>query len=75
MRLPVRLSPAAALVIPFLLALAVHARSVGFDFMSDDGKLVLDNPQVTSAGPLRALLATDWSTPGTAARLVTGDPS
>jgi hypothetical protein len=60
MRPPVRLSPAAALAIPFLLALAVHGRSLGYDFMSDDGKLVLENPQVTSAGPLRALLTTDW---------------
>jgi tetratricopeptide (TPR) repeat protein len=66
---PFRLLPAAALAIPFLLALAVHSPSLGFGFISDDGKLVLENPQVTSAGPLRALLATDWFDAGDGRRI------
>lgn len=69
MRLPFRVFPAVTLVLPFLLALGVHGRSVGHDFMSDDGILILENPQVTSAGPLRALLATDWFDAGNGRRI------
>jgi len=60
---------------PVPLALAVHSPSLGFGFISDDGKLVLENPQVTSAGPLRALLATDWFDAGDGRRIGYWRPS
>jgi tetratricopeptide (TPR) repeat protein len=69
MKSEVHLSRAATLAIPFLLALVVHARSLGNGFMSDDGRLILDNPQVTAAGPLRALLMTDWFDAGDGGRI------
>ncbi len=43
--------------------------------MSDDGKLILENPQVTQGGHLRELFTTDWFDTGGAAASATTDPS
>lgn len=37
--------------------------------MSDDGKLILENPQVTQGGHLRELFTTDWFDTGGAGRI------
>lgn len=60
---------ALALLVPVALAVAVHARSLGHGFMSDDAKLVLENPQITAGAPLGVLLGTDWFDTGHADRI------
>ena len=62
-------SRAFALLVPVALAVAVHARSLGHGFMSDDAKLVLQNPQITEGAPLSALLGTDWFDTGSGDRI------
>lgn len=49
-----------ALLLPPLVALAVHAGNLRADFMGDDAFLILSNPQITRPGPLSKLLLTDW---------------
>lgn len=58
-----------ALLLPVALAVAVHARSLGHGFMSDDTQLVLQNPQITGGAPLSVLLGTDWFDVGHAERI------
>ena len=60
---------AITLILPVALAFAVHAPSLGHDFMSDDVKLVLQNPQITGPAPLGSLLRTDWFDTGRDARI------
>src|SRR5450756_2451072 len=63
------MSARGAVLLAVALALAVHSRSLGHAFMSDDGKLILDNPQVTQGGHLRELFTTDWFDTGGAGRI------
>jgi hypothetical protein len=63
------MSARGAVPLAVALALAVHSRSLGHDFMSDDGKLILENPQVTQGGHLRELFTTDWFDTGGAGRI------
>lgn len=48
------------LLLPPILALAIHAGSLRHGFIGDDGFLILTNPQITRSTPLSELLLTDW---------------
>ena len=48
------------LLVPFLVALVVHAPGLGHGFVGDDDILILNNTQITSPISLRELLLTDW---------------
>jgi hypothetical protein len=48
------------LLIPFLVALAIHSPGLGHGFVGDDDILILNNTQITSPISLRELLLTDW---------------
>ena len=58
-----------AVLLAVALAVAVHSPSLGHDFMSDDGKVILRNPQITEKGHLRELLTTDWFDTGGDSRI------